>query len=204
MLTFGPRAGPRGMTLVELLVTLTVLGFVMLAGLPSLGQWMRNAQIRTVAESLQNGLTKARNEAVRRNTRVLFSLVSAANSSNCALSGTSGSWIVSLQTPEGHCDVAVSETSTPMILERWAQSEGSSNVTVQALDATCASNSTTSQVLFDGFGRLNTATTPVRCLLIDHSSGSGNRTLRITVSAAGAVRMCDPAVTDSNDPRRCL
>jgi hypothetical protein len=29
------------------------------------------------------------------------------------------------------------------------------------------------------------------------------RCLQINVSASGSVRMCDPAVTDATDPRKC-
>lgn len=201
-----PAASPpsRGFSLVELLVTLSVLAFLMMVGMPSLSQWTRNTQIRTVAESLANGISKARTEALRRNTPVRFSLVNSASSASCALSSTSGSWVVSLQSPAGNCDEAVSETSAPMILERWAQTEGSSNVTVQVKNTDCSADASTNQIVFDGFGRINaTAVTPVRCLLIDHSSGSGNRALRLTVSLAGGARLCDPAVTDTKDPRRC-
>lgn len=204
MLTLTPRSPQRGVTLVELLVTLSVLAFLMLAGMPSLGQWTRNTQIRNVAESLINGLTKARTEALRRNTPVRFALVTSASSASCALSSTSGSWIVSLQSPAGNCDEAVSDTSAPMILERWAQSEGSSNVTVQVKSTDCSANASNTQVVFDGFGRVNaTSVTPVRCILVDHASGSGNRALRVTLGLSGSVRMCDPAITDTKDPRRC-
>lgn len=194
----------RGFSLVELLVTLSVLAFLMMAGIPSLTQWTRNNQIRTVAESLVNGIAKARTEALRRNSAVRFSLVSSASSAGCTLASNSGSWIVSLQSPAGNCDEAVSDTSAPMILERWAQSESSANVTVQVKTADCSADASTNQLVFDGFGRVNaTAATPVRCILIDHSSGSGNRALRLTVSLAGGTRLCDPAITSTTDPRRC-
>jgi len=194
----------RGLTLVELLVTLSMLAFLMLAGMPSLGSWMRNTQIRTAAESLQNGLAKARNEALRRNQRAIFSLVNSTSASNCALSATSANWIVSLQSPADNCDEANSQTTAPMILERWGSSEASSSITLQVKDETCASNATTTQVVYNGYGRLDTAAaTPMRCIVIGHSGGSGNRTLRLNISLSGQVRMCDPAVTDAYDPRKC-
>jgi len=204
MLTHAASPPQRGFSLVELLVTLSVLAFLMMAGMPSLSQWSRNSQIRTVAESLANGVSKARTEALRRNTPVRFSLVNSASSASCALSSTSGAWVVSLQSPASNCDEAVSETSAPMILERWAQSEGSGNVTVQVKNTDCSADASNTQIVFDGFGRVNAAAaTPVRCILVNHSSGSGNRALRLTVSLAGGTRLCDPAVTDTKDPRRC-
>lgn len=204
MLSRHTPAGQHGLTLVELMVTLSVLAFLMLAGMPSLSQWMRNTQIRTVAEALQSGLAKARNEALRRNNRVMFSLVNNANSSACTLSSTQASWIVSLQGPVSSCNQAASETTSPMILERWAPTDGTGNVTVAVMNAACSASATQTQVVFDGFGRVNSNTiAPIRCIVLNHSSGSSNRALRLTLSTAGSVRMCDPAVTDSNDPRRC-
>jgi type IV fimbrial biogenesis protein FimT len=205
MLNAPTPVGQRGLTLVELMVTLSILAFLMLAGMPSLSQWMRNTQIRTVAEALQTGLAKARNEALRRNNRVMFSLVSNANSSTCALSSTQAAWIVSLQSPESSCNQAASETTAPMILDRWSPSDGTSNVTVQVKNAGCTANAAFTQVTFDGFGRVlqSAMASQVRCIVINHSSGSANRTLRLDISPAGNVRMCDPAITDTNDPRRC-
>jgi type IV fimbrial biogenesis protein FimT len=194
----------RGMSLIELLVAMTVLGMTLLVGLPSFSQAIRNSQIRATGEALLTGLAKARNEALRRNSRVRFSLVDTPEGNTCALSRTSGSWIVSLQDPNANCQQPVSETVAPMILSRWNQREASLNVTVSVMNATCAETADTKQVVFDGFGRVNaTAADPIRCIVLNHNSGSGNRALRITVSAAGAARMCDPAVTDTKDPRRC-
>jgi type IV fimbrial biogenesis protein FimT len=197
------------MTLVELMVTVSVLAFLMLAGMPSLSKWSRNTQIRTTAESLQSGLAKARNEALRRNKRTLFSLVDSITASSCQLSATSANWIVSLQSPAGGCNVANSETAAPLILERWGSGETSTSVTVQVKDANCTTNTTRNQVAYNGYGRLDTSTSqpaapnPLQCIVIDHSGGSGNRKLHLKISPAGQARMCDPAITDSNDPRKC-
>lgn len=201
MLTPRRRAASRGLTLVELMVTITLLAMLMMVGLPNMTQWTRNTQIRTVAETLQTGLNKARNEAVRRNARVMFSLVNDARASNCSLSTSKASWIVSLQTPAGQCAVAESESTAPMILGRWDQNEGSANVTVAVKDADCSTAASTAQLTYDGFGRLSSGT--AKCILLDHSMGSGNRALRLTISAAGTARLCDPAITNTTDPRKC-
>ncbi|MEO8297440.1 MAG: GspH/FimT family pseudopilin [Burkholderiales bacterium] len=204
MLTSRRRASKAGLTLVELMVTLAILGLLLAATMPSINTWIRNTQIRGAAEALQTGLSKARNEAVRRNTRVFFSFVSDANAGSCTLSSSNASWIVSLQSPEGQCNATASETTAPRIIERWAQGESSTSVTMTMKAADCTSAASTTQAAFNGFGRLDTAAVaPLRCLVIDHASGTGNRTLRLVLSPAGAVRMCDPAVTDATDPRKC-
>lgn len=201
------------MSLVELMVTLTILGMVLLATLPSMVGWSRNTQIRTAAESVLNGLQKARSEALRRNERVRFSLVTTATGSLATLDNTcehtisSASWIISRNDPAGLCATAVSDTTTPKIIERWAQGDNGRTITVNVkstnADGTCStSNATPASIEFDPFGRLASGS-PARCIDIDNSQGSGNRALRILVSSGGTLRMCDPAVTDTSDPRRC-
>ncbi|MEE2978934.1 MAG: prepilin-type N-terminal cleavage/methylation domain-containing protein, partial [Pseudomonadota bacterium] len=52
----GTEARCRGFTLIELLVTISVFAFLMLLAAPSFTSWIQDAQVRTAAESLQNGL----------------------------------------------------------------------------------------------------------------------------------------------------
>ena len=37
----------------------------------------------------------------------------------------------------------------------------------------------------------------------EHVDGGNMRCLRIDISLGGEARMCDPAVTDATDPRKC-
>jgi len=203
------RPARHGFSLIEMMVTLAILGFLLVATMPSIGSWLRNTEIRNAAESISNGLSKARAEAVRRNLPVRFTLVSTATDNpglldaNCAASGTSASWVVSLDNPGGACDVAVSETATPRILAKFAQGDGSRNVTVSVRAADCSTVSTNTQVVYGGFGRVDNGGSAMRCIVIGHSSGSAVRALNVVVSPGGTVRSCDPAVTDNNDPRKC-
>jgi type IV fimbrial biogenesis protein FimT len=206
--------------LIELMVTITILALLLLATMPGIGQWLRNTSIRNAAESLQNGLTRARAEAVRRNEIISFSLVTVASNGqfngSCALSSTSASWVVSRDNPAGKCDVSITGLPpdagvlSPYILAKQAQGDGSPNVTISLRQPNggdpCGSGDTSSNsISFNGFGRLATspdwATGPIRCLVV--SGASGTRPLRVVIGTGGTVRMCDPAVTDANDPRRC-
>ncbi|MEY4754673.1 MAG: hypothetical protein RJA44_2348 [Pseudomonadota bacterium] len=211
-----PVSRQRGMTIVELMVTLTLLGLLMIAALPSIGTWLRNNEIRTVAEALLAGLQKARSEAVRRNDIVLFSMVSANATSklldaSCALSSGSGAWVVSLDSPAGLCDKANSETTTPRIIDRYATNEGGRNavVSVLAVDATngnCGAMVARSQIAFDGYGRLDTKTIaqPIRCIEVSHPD-DGSVRLRLVIGTGGTLRLCDPTLAaTSTDPRRCV
>ena len=57
----GKRA--RGVTLIEMLIGLTVLGILLMLGMPSYTTWIQSTKIRAAAESLQAGLQLARAEA---------------------------------------------------------------------------------------------------------------------------------------------
>ena len=208
------RQAVRGLTLIEMLVTVTVLGLLLLAVAPSAAEWMRSTQVRNAAESITNGLQKALAEAVRRNQNVLFSLVSHASDNpglldgNCALSATSASWVVSLASPQGRCNVAPSESTAPQIIEKHAQGDGSAQVqvAVKALDTstnTCTTATSQTQVKFDSLGRPTSDVTPLRCLEITHSGGTATR-MQLRIDGAGSVRSCLPDLpTGIDDPRRC-
>jgi type IV fimbrial biogenesis protein FimT len=85
---------PRGFSLVELIVGMAILGVLLAIAMPAFSNWLRNARVRTAAESVQNGLQLARAEAVRRNTTIRFQLVDTADDS-CALSTAGPNWVVS-------------------------------------------------------------------------------------------------------------
>lgn len=64
----------RGFTLVELVVTMVVLLAVAMLAAPAFQTAIGNAKIRTVAESIHNGLQQARMEAIKRNAKIRFTL----------------------------------------------------------------------------------------------------------------------------------
>lgn len=196
----------RGFTLVELIVSIAVLGFLLMAALPSIGTWLDNTRIRNTAEALQQGLQTARNEAIKGNREVSFFLVSLTSphtmDDSCALSSASGSWVVSTSSPASEC--GGNEQSSPPILASRTAGDAGGRVNVTAVSG---DDSAATTVTFNGFGRA-----------IDVGSGSGiaridvtgpnddttYRPLRLLVTPAGSVRMCDPSesITDG-DPRKC-
>jgi type IV fimbrial biogenesis protein FimT len=120
-------------------------------------------------------------------------------SNDCTLSSASASWVVSVNSPIVHCADEPSTTSSPMLVTGRAIG-GGRPVTVSAVksDGTSAAN----RVTFDGFGRITNDDAISRIKL--SGSSSDTRVLRIEISSAGAVRLCDLSVSDSNDPRKCL
>ena len=73
--------GARGFSLIELMVGVAILAVALAFGVPSFADWISNMQIRSTAESLQNGLQFARSEAVRRNNPTQFQMVSTVTNS---------------------------------------------------------------------------------------------------------------------------
>src|SRR5688500_2182043 len=66
-----------GFSLIELMVTVTILAILLVAAVPGIGAWISNSRVRSVAEGLQNGLRTAQAEALRRNRQVAFALTDA-------------------------------------------------------------------------------------------------------------------------------
>jgi len=190
----------RGASLIELMVGITLLALLVGLGIPSFGEWLRNAKIRSAAESIQTGLQHARAEAVRRNTPVRFQLVSSLDSS-CTVSTSGTNWLVNLTSstsPAGQCGDSLSDTTSPFIVQRSpAGGDG------DALEV----NASQYVVSFNGLGRQVASTNPTTStgtLTINVNSvsatclgttGGTARCLRIVVSPAGQIRMCDPSIT---------
>jgi type IV fimbrial biogenesis protein FimT len=209
MVTMGPYRSTAGFSLIELMVTLAVLGALLMAVTPLVRDWMLDTEIRNAAESISSGLNRARAEAVRRNEPVLFSLVSNVDhpgtlDNNCTVSSTSASWVVSLDPPAGHCADTLGTTTGTRLVARHARGDGSPGVTVEVRDAACGSTTGLGQVLFNGFGRAQAVPAPMRCIVVRHPGSSSTRTLHLVLNNGGTVRTCDPAVTDPRDTRRCL
>lgn len=194
-----------GFTLIELAVTLAVFGLLLAIVAPSAGTWMANMQIRASAESIQTGLQKARMEAVRRNQPIRFSLVSTTNpavmDNSCALSSSSASWAISVNNPAGKCGNALSNTADPMLVETYAAGVHARRVTVTATEAN--GSTAASSVIFDGFGRILGANALARVDINNSVAGNDYRPLRILISDGGGIRMCEPRVSSSTDPRVC-
>ena len=200
------RRGIRGVTLIELMVTISLLAILLVFVGPSMGSWLRNTQIRNTAQAIQAGLQRARQEAVKRNEPIRFSLVSLADSAvmdnSCALSSSGVSWVVSVDDPAGQCSSVASETIAPMIVDKAAGGVGGKHVSVTARQADPSTEAATA-VTFDGFGRVVNGE-PIGVIDIDDLTPGGDyRALRLVIARGGSIRMCEPKVSAPTDPRHC-
>ncbi len=176
-------AKSSGFTLVELMVTVALLGILASLGVPNFQTWIQNTKIRTAAESIQSGIQKARAEAVKRNVPVRFTL-----------NGGNSSWTVSCVTASLCTDLAGG------IVEARPASDGSSaDIILATIPATSYS------VDFNNLGGTNSAPVPFTQIDVNSNSPKADRPLRVTLGVGGNTRLCDPYPgLSSSDPRKCL
>jgi len=187
------RRAARGFTLIELAVTFTLLGILIAVGLPSFMAWIRNAQVRAVADSLQSGVRRAQTEAVRLNQSVVFSLTNAKPGIDSIAVASGKNWAIQ------RVASVVNPAPVPrdlLFLTGGALADVSSSVTIAGPAALC----------FNSNGRLSipAAGTGVPGAVCDGTAqtfnveqpgrtpASGDRRLRVLVAIGGQVRMCDP------------
>jgi type IV fimbrial biogenesis protein FimT len=174
----------RGFTLIELMVTITLLAILVTLSLPSFTAWIRNSQVRSVAEALQGGLRTAQAEALRRNRQLVMSFTNAR------------------PTPSGTTAVADGKNWALQTVAQFGES--SEYVTGGSLADVASAVTITSgvsAVCFNASGRMvtNTSSTGVTgasctaaLTTFDVVTPGADRNLRVVLQLGGQVRMCDP------------
>jgi type IV fimbrial biogenesis protein FimT len=168
----------RGFSLLELMVTVAIVGVMLAVGVPSFRTWTQNAQTRSAAEAALSGLQSAKNEAIRRNVRVQLTFQN----------GT-GYRINLASDPDGD----------PLQVRN--HDEGSSNATI------AMSPADTATVTFNSLGRVSPnadGTSSLTSLTFDNAmlDLADRRPLIVNIPSAGGIRLCDPGVP-TGDPRGC-
>jgi type IV fimbrial biogenesis protein FimT len=166
----------KGFSLIEMMVAIAIIGIALSIAVPSFTDFIGNTRIRTVAESLRNGLQLARAEAVKRNAIVIFTL------------NDDTSWNVGC---------AVVTATCPATIQAKSAKEGSSD----AITLTLTGNNI---VRFTSLGTMDPSVVgQLTQVDIDNSELSSSKDLRITIGAGGSVRMCDPNISATTDARYC-
>jgi type IV fimbrial biogenesis protein FimT len=188
----------RGMTVVEVMVAVAIVGILLALAAPAMNTWIQNLQLRNAAESILGGIKRARYEAVSRNTTVAFELTDA----------NSTAWHVCLY------DVVnqACKAAAPDIASKGA-SEGSPNARAAAqtaftsyLDPLDAGDGIPALVAFDPFGRISPSS-PTNIARVDVRNptlpAGDERRMSISIGTGGEVRMCDPQLSLATNPQGC-
>lgn len=181
----------RGFSLVELMVAVSVIAILMALAMPNFTSWIRNARVRTVAESLQSSLRLAQTEAQRRNQSVVLFRTSSKDCSTAATVDAAGmQWQLRSVPNPLMTDVA----DGPEAIQCGVLTDVSTGVSITSTAAT---------ICFAADGRQTTLTNPTnvgadcaagvaRYRVEPTVSSAENRPLQLDVSLSGSVRMCDP------------
>lgn len=174
------------------MIGLVIFGIVAAIAVPSLTTWMQNAQLRSTAETILNGVQTARGEAVRRNSMAKFSLTSTSGMAD---------WSVSAyDTVNGLYDIAVQRWSSGQAKNArvGTSSAGTQDYTV----ALAAGAGMPASVTFNAMGRVVNVGTDITRIDVTNAVASGARRLVIVISPYGLARLCDPALPNTN-PQSC-
>lgn len=106
----GRSCGDEGFTLVELMVTVAVIGILAVVAVPAMTGLINNSRISGLSGEVVSAVQLARSEAVRRNARV--TLCASGDGATCSNSADWSRWIV--QAPDntsGGTDVVLDGTA---------------------------------------------------------------------------------------------
>lgn len=178
-----------GFSLVELLISVTIMGILLAYAVPTYQSWTQNSQIRTAAESVQNGLQLARAEAARRNGNVSFTL-------------TGNDWSVDVVAINSASSVFYVPASGAVNVQQRKGSEGSRNAVI---------TSSQNPIAFNGLGRVTPAPASSVTVAVTNPTGGacatttvqGMRCMNVVVEPGGKIKMCDPALNGSGNPQAC-
>ncbi len=162
----------RGLTLVELMITLVILAILVAVGMPDFGARTDKRHLKGAAEMVQQGLREARSEAIKRNeqVRVTFSGVGTAN------------WCFGMAEDGATCDCTANDCLIENVLRvRRSADLGDGRVTLSAV--AFGGNAYTT---FDP----NHGTADVGD--VQMQSGLGVNA-KVRLSALGQVRVCSTA-----------
>jgi type IV fimbrial biogenesis protein FimT len=195
----------RGFTIIELMVTITILAVMMLLAIPSMTSYLQSARLASAAGTYQAGLQLARTEALRRNLPVEYVLTDtpiAAGIENSAVPSVGGrNWLVRF----------TDTTQTPPVvtlIEAKSALEGSSQAIVVTGAASPVSPAAfAGSVFFDGFGATSPAGTDIALQVANPAGGAcapagPMRCLYVVARAGGQVGVCDK-VAAVGDSRAC-
>jgi type IV fimbrial biogenesis protein FimT len=163
----------KGFTMIELMIVVAILAIIASIAFPSYRTYIENSRIRNAAESIQNGVQKARTAAVQNNARVSFTL------------GANSAWTIGCTTATALC---------PAEIEKHVVGATMATVTTTKTPAAAT------QIFFTNLGTRDATAGQLTQITIDNTklATADSRELNVTIGAGGNVRMCDPNLPTGN------
>jgi type IV fimbrial biogenesis protein FimT len=172
--------------MIELMVGIVVMAILVAMAMPSFQIMLRNSEVRAAAESITNGLLRARAEAVARNTNVQFVLGPYPPTCN----GAGSSWTV---------DYVVKPVAGAPPIDARCSTEGSTHVAIAATPTAATT------VTFNSLGvAAANQDGSAQLTQLDLSAVGASQNLRVEIGAGGNAKMCDPSLpAGSTSPSAC-
>jgi type IV fimbrial biogenesis protein FimT len=177
----------RGLTAIEILISITIIAILLSAALPNFASWQARVRVRNAAEAIYNGIQLARVEAVTRNARTRFTLQA------------DGGWTVRCVT----AGIASGCNDTAVLHAR----SGAEGRGVETMNVNGAAASGTSTLDFNAIGRPDTSMTGW-ISAVDVAAPTAvdavneMRAYRVQVTPFGRIRLCQPFAA-SGSVTRC-
>ena len=201
----GPGARRRGFTLIELLVTISVFAFLMLLAAPSFTSWIQDAQVRTAAESLANGLRVAQAEAARRHRQVALVLTNGVPNPGVTAQANGKNWFVTaIPNTAANESYPNPPAPSPLMVQSGALGAVAPNAQLTGQAAVCFSSLGRLTTLNDGTYNCTIPASGTVTYNVTNSRYAAARALNVTVGLGGSIRVCDPSKSLSqNNPDAC-
>lgn len=171
-----PPRSAAGFTLIEMMVTISLVVVVMALAAPSFTAYQRNAELTSAANTLLSSLTAARAEAMKRGRNVTVAPSDGTH--------WSSGWVIFVD-EDGSGTKAGDETLLS------SEPAPSSTITIETVPAD------TTYVMFNGSGYPRLSDGSFQASSIDFTHTQTGEQRRIVSSPAGRLRICKP------DPATC-
>mgnify|MGYP001557011805 CR=1 FL=1 len=178
------RAASKGFTLIELMVTVTLVAVALALGVPSFTTFQRNAELTAAANSLVAAVSAARGEAMKRGMRAMMVPADGAN--------WSSGWVVFVDKNQSQAYEAGSDITI---------STGDPSPTYLSVTGNGPVGGTTPYIMYDasGYSKLKGGGFGALTLTVARNDVTGNalpsQTRRIKIAATGRLRVCTPKTT---------
>jgi type IV fimbrial biogenesis protein FimT len=191
-----------GFTLLEMAVTMMIFAILVALGVPSMRVWLSNSKVRSVADSLQNGLRLAQAESLRRSRQTVFYLTNSTTPQTDKTANPNGNYwsINTIPSIVGEATEFIEAGEVSAITSGVRVTGGPTAICFNSAGRLVPNNATG----IAGATCLPAAAPPAPAVPMYSINVPGaDRQLNVMVTLGGQVHLCDPAKSLSTEPDGC-